>query len=272
MDRSQMVDLERYRIDALDTDRGRTLIARCRSDLAEAAICVLPGFLQKTATDAMISEAERLIPEAYRYDQPRIAYELELDANGYEDAHPTRMFHPNRYRQVLNHQIPNDSLLRALFLWPVLTEFVRRALGLDRLYTSACPHLALTMHIAYPGDSNGWHFDSNDGVVTLVLQQPDSGGEFEYAPYIRSDDDERFDAIGRLFESPGSEALRPGIEPGSLTLFNGRLSMHRVREIGSSKRPRIVAIFSYDQCPDQVFSRAYIDLIRSFPQQVPIGR
>ncbi len=162
-------------------------------------------------------------------------------------------------------------MLRSLFPWPVLTEFVRRALGREELHPSVCPHLALTLHIAYPGDTNGWHFDGSDGVVTLLLQQPETGGEFEYAPYIRSEEDECFDAVTQLFDNPDAHALRPAIEPGSLTLFNGDLSMHRVRAIGSSRRPRIVAIFSYDRHPGMVFSQAYVDLIRSFAQNVPIA-
>ncbi len=73
MDHGKIVDLDRYRIDRPDTDRGRTLIAKCRSDLEESAICILPGFQCDSATHAMLQEAERLIPNAHRYDQPRIA-------------------------------------------------------------------------------------------------------------------------------------------------------------------------------------------------------
>ena len=33
-----------------------------------------------------------------------------------------------------------------------------------------------------PGGEQGWHFDDNEFVVSLLLQRPAVGGEFEYAP------------------------------------------------------------------------------------------
>ena len=125
------------------------------------------------------------------------------------------------------------------------------------------------MKVAFAGDLDGWHYDPNDGVITLMLQSSESGGEFEYAPYIRNEREENYVGVKRLFDSPDTEAQCIKLEAGTFTLFNGRFSMHRVRPIGPTKQPRIVAIFSYDQRPDMVFSQDYIDLLRSFPQGPP---
>lgn len=102
------------------------------------------------------------------------------------------------------------------------------------------------MKIAFEGDQDGWHYDPNDGVVTLQLQTPDEGGAFEYAPYIRSNDDENYQGVARLFESPDTEATHQRPAAGTFMLFNGSRSMHRVRRVGRTRRPRVVAIFSYD--------------------------
>jgi len=48
-DHGKIVDLDRYRIDRPDTDRGLALIAKCRPDLEEPAICFLPGCLCDSA-------------------------------------------------------------------------------------------------------------------------------------------------------------------------------------------------------------------------------
>lgn len=261
----RIVDTARYPLTALDSAGGQALVDRCRADLEQQALCILPGFLGQPALARMVREAEALIPQGHRYDQPRGSYEYD-DGASHGEGHPRRALHDNRYRQVLNYQIPNDSLIRQLFLWPALTEFVRRALGLETLYTSACPHLALSLHVAREGDCNGWHFDPNDGVVTLMLQAPESGGAFEYAPNIRRDGEENYEAVGALFAKPETRARRPALTPGALSLFNGSRSIHRVTQVGPTSRPRIMAIFSYDERPDQVFSQGYIDLVRSFPQ------
>ena len=99
-----------------------------------------------------------------------------------------------------------------------------------------------------------------------MLQPSEFGGEFEYAPYIRNEQEENYTEVRRFFDSPDLEAQRINLEAGTFTLFNGRFSMHRVRPIGPTKQPRIVAIFSYDQRPDMVFSQDYIDMLRSSPQ------
>ena len=265
----QLIDLGRYPIHQLDSNAGRDLVSKCQRSLADTAGALLPDFVRPDALTRMAREAEQLVEVSHRYDRPREAFlghprfgDGDLD----EFGDLKKRLHDNRYNQVLNYQIPNDSDLRALYLWPDLTEFVRRVLNQDNLFPSQCPHLALTMKIAFEGDQDGWHYDPNDGVVTLQLQTPDAGGVFEYAPYIRSDDDENYQGVARLFDSPDTEATRLRPAAGTFMLFNGSRSMHRVRQVGRTRRPRVVAIFSYDGNPDMVFSQSYVDLVRSFPR------
>ncbi|MEM7170909.1 MAG: hypothetical protein AAF530_12120 [Pseudomonadota bacterium] len=274
------IDGQSYSIGDRDPVAMGELVRHCRENLDRDAICVLPGFVREDALAQMVREAEALIGVGYYYDRLRPAYVYDDQAT-FPAGHARALLHQNRYRQVLNHQIPNNSIIRRLFLCSALTEFVRQILGCDRLYTSACPHLALTLQIAHEGDCNGWHYNPNDGVVTLLLQAPDSGGVFEYAPYIRGEpspkerDDEKvenYEAIGRLFADPAQMGRRVPIRAGDFTLFNGSRSMHRVSKVGSTDRPRIVAIFSYDRRPDMVFSQGYVDLVRSFPQDCGIDR
>ena len=130
-------------------------------------------------------------------------------------------------------------------------------------------HLGLTYKVAFEGDNDGWHYDPNDGVATLLLQSPDDGGEFEYAPNIRSEADEHYAGVKRLFDDPENVGRRVPQQPGTLTFFNGRNSMHRVRPVGKSNKPRIVGIFSFDQRPDQIFGQSYIQMIHGLPQGAP---
>ena len=269
---ANLVDVDRYPVENLDGPSGTGFLASCRSELREKSICVLEGFVKPDALAGMVKETCILIPQGYYYDRPRTSYEGNDHVDRiWPSGHPRTMEHINRYRQVLNYQIPNDSLVRSVFHWPALTEFVRRMLGFDTLYTSACPHLALTLQIAMEGDSNGWHFDSNNGNITLLIQEPDSGGEFEYVPDLREDHDEHYDDVRAVFEAPRRHARRTDIRPGTLVLFNGKYALHRVAPVGPTKQPRIIAIFSYDRRPDKLFSRDYIDMVRSFRQDAETG-
>ena len=270
----RLIDLDRYPIDRLQDKVGQMLVAQCRSDLDDCAAAILPSFVRQAAITKIAEEAESLVQVAHRYDGDRVTF-YEDDKKGCSDddsldSAVRSVRHPNRYCQILNYQIPNHSDLRAIYLWPPLTEFIRQVLNVEHLFLSQCPHLALTMKVAYEGDTDGWHYDPNDGVITLVLQTADNGGEFEYAPNIRNKNDQNYAGVDRLFKSPDVEATRPMLEPGTFTFFNGRHSMHRVRPVGSTRQPRIVSIFSFDQRLDHFFAQSYIDKLRSFPQGPPI--
>ncbi len=271
---NKLIDLDRYPIDRLNSKGGQLLVARCRSDLDGHAASTLPSFIRQAEITNLVEEAEGLVEIAHRYVGDSVTFYEEddigcSDTDSLESAVRSAR-HPNRYCQILNYQIPNHSDLRAIYLWPPLTEFIRQVLNVEHLFLSQCPHLALTMKVAYEGDTDGWHYDPNDGVITLVLQTADNGGEFEYAPNIRNKIDQNYAGVDRLFKSPDVEATRPILEPGTFTFFNGRHSMHRVRPVGSTRQPRIVSIFSFDQRPDHFFAQSYIDKLRRFPQGPPI--
>ena len=274
-DINKLIDLDRYPIDRLNNKPGQLLVAQCRSDLEDSAAAILPSFVRQSAILKMAKEAESLVQIAHRYDGDRAPfYDVDDNERSDDDSLQSRVRsarHPNRYCQILNYQIPNSSDLRAIYLWPPLTEFIRQVLNVEHLFQSQCPHLALTMKVAYEGDTDGWHYDPNDGVITLVLQTPDNGGEFEYAPDVRNQNDQNYAGVDRLYKSPDVEAIRPTLEPGTFTFFNGRYSMHRVRPVGLTRQPRIVSIFSFDQRPDHFFRQSYIDKLRSFPQGPPIA-
>ena len=188
----------------------------------------------------------------------RNAYTLGSDSDDLSDQHPLKQLHPCNYNQVLNYQIPNDSLLRKVYYWQTLTDFLGQLSGYDSFYRSDCPQLALSAKIAGEGDTDGWHFDSNDVVFSILLQEPEAGGQFEYAPFIRSEQDENFDGISQLVSAPEKHARHPAMGLGNLTVFKGDLSMHRVTPVVGSRK-RIIALFCYDRKPGTVFEQSYIE-------------
>ncbi|HJO05065.1 MAG TPA: hypothetical protein QGG47_13950 [Acidobacteriota bacterium] len=262
----QLLDFDRYPLDEPDSHRMRALVTDCGADLEERALCMLPGFIRPEVVSRMVAELEILLGEAFRFDQARSAY--EADDKEWPSGHPRLTKHDCRYHQILNHQIPNDSLVRQLYLSEHLTEFVRQVLGHETLFRSACPQLALTVHVAGPGDCNGWHYDGNDAVFSLLLAEADSGGKFEYVPHVRDKGNENYEKVAAIFRQPEQLADRPPIRAGTFTLFKGDESIHRVTEIGAESRRRMIAVFSYDCAPNMVFPQEYIDQIRSLGQGV----
>lgn len=257
LDYGQIIDLENYPVDQAGTTRYRELLAEGREALDEVALFSMPGFIRPEIVRRMARELDQLVMVSSRYDQNRNAYAYGLDDPGRAAGHPHDRLHKCAYNQVLNYQIPNDSPLRQVYFWQPLTDFLGQLCGYDSFYRSDCPHLALTSKIAGDGDTDGWHYDSNDVVFSILLQAPEAGGVFEYAPYIRSESDENYDDVTRLFDDPETQARRPDMAPGNLTVFKGDLSMHRVTPVVGTRR-RIVALFSYDRKPGTTFDQTYI--------------
>ena len=106
-----------------------------------------------------------------------------------------------------------------------------------------------------------WHYDTNDGVVSLLLQTPDEGGDFEYVPYLREENDEHYDAVADVFAGCSTRVQQPRMKPGSLLLFKGRRSLHRVSAVGRTEKPRLIALMSYDRQPGMVFPEATVRAI-----------
>ena len=265
MEPGAIVDLAKYPIDDLESAAGQDLIAGCRRGLDERALCLLAGFIRSDAIGRMAAEAEAMAPAGYVHDNMRTAYGFMCN-EGFPPGHPRSALFPYQASLVLTDQFPPDNLIAALFGWDPLTEFVRQALGLKRLYRSVCPRLSLNVSIMHEGGGHGWHFDTNDGVVSLLLQKPDEGGCFEYAPYIRSEEDENYPAMARLIAGEPGSAVRPDIAAGTLALFKGRRSCHRVSPVGHTARPRMIALLSYDERPDMVFPKS---TVRSFMSPSP---
>ncbi len=120
------------------------------------------------------------------------------------------------------------------------------------------------------GDCFGWHFDTNDGVVSFTLQNADNGGGFEYVPLIRDEDDENYAAVTRILE--GNDSPRqPKMTPGSFSLFLGRRSLHRVAPVDGTNQSRQSLLFSYDQQPDRVFPEKTCERLTSSSPEPYLG-
>ncbi len=245
---ADLLDLERYPIVDRSSARYHELIATARAQLAELGACELRGFLKAEALAAMVDEAETLAPRAYHSRVEGNPYLEPVDPT-LPDDHPKRLVEMTVLGAVAYDQFPAQSLLRRLYEWDPLMEFLADAIGEKRLYRYADPMGALNIAVMKDGDYLRWHFDQTDFVTSLTLQAAESGGEFEFVPMIRTAKEERFGAVRALLQGARDGVRRIAAPPGTLLLFQGRYSIHRVTEI-KGKRLRHVALLGYDVKPD----------------------
>jgi len=145
--------------------------------------------------------------------------------------------------------IPGDSPLRALYEWDPLMDFIGEVLEHRPLHRFADPLGALNLAVMNEGDVQGWHYDSTDFVVSLAIQGSRSGGLFECASRIRSESDENYEDVARVLRGEARERVEVfPMVPGTLMIFQGRHSLHRVSPVEGDV-PRYVALLAYDTKP-----------------------
>ena len=91
--------------------------------------------------------------------------------------------------------------------------------------------------------------------TTLLIQAPAEGGEFEYRSDLRSDADPNYDGVAKLLAGQDPAIRVNPLAAGTLNVFAGKNTLHRVSTVRGD-RSRLIAVFSYYERPDVVFSDA----------------
>ena len=110
----------------------------------------------------------------------------------YAADHVRRRKHESRQFVVATDVLHKTGLLRTLYGDETLTRRIAQMLNEPALFQLADPVMGCTATVMYEGDTHGWHFDLNDFVVSILLQAPEAGGTFDFAPNIRDDGDENY--------------------------------------------------------------------------------
>jgi hypothetical protein len=247
-----LIDLDRYPL--RDTYSRARLMTEARRQLANESCVVLPGLLAPGVAQAMAAEALATLPRSYRRDRQYAAY-VKPSGGEFPPDHPSRRLFWNRQHIVPTDLLPAKGLIRSLYGSDELTGLVGDILEEPELFRVADPLMSCNVTLLSEGDEHGWHFDGNDFVVSLLLQAPERGGAFEFAPYIREEGNENYEAVAAAMDGRPGLLRQKTVAPGTLMVFCGRRALHRVSPV-EGRIPRIIALFSYDRRPGMVFSDA----------------
>ena len=249
---ADIVDLDRYPIDDLESSAGRLLIDSCREQLAERDICQLPGFLRPDAIEVTLAVAQSLKNKTWTASQDHNVYFVPVPDSDPTDA---RALLQQSSQQALAYDLlPADLPLRALYENDVFLRFVAAALSKPILYRSVDPLDALDISMFDPGQELGWHFDNSDFSITLMLQPAEAGGYFDYVAHLRSADDDNHAGVSHFLRGGSNEVpVRLSPTAGMLSLFQGREALHRVTPVEGSVT-RVNSVLTFGDRPDMQLS------------------
>jgi hypothetical protein len=247
-----ILNLDRYPIDRPDTGEARALVARCQADLLSNGMFNLEGLVRADVVAQCAAEVMPLIErESFTHKRSHNVYFLR-DVAGLSPDHAAL-----RKVETINHTLCADQIVGTIasriYRWPPLAAFLAAVMEKSALYLMDDP-LASVNVIAYrAGEALNWHFDRSHFTTTLLIQAPETGGEFQYRSDLRSDADPNYEGVARLLRGEDHAVRTLPLTPGTLNVFKGKNTLHRVTPpVGD--RPRIVAIFSYYDRPGVVFS------------------
>jgi hypothetical protein len=242
-----VVDLERYPINDPASPAYRDLVQICRDQLSRHGVAELTGFLTPDAVGQMLAVASELAGQAWASDQTHTVYFEPADDSDGPD-HPRALLQHSAKKAIAYDQIPAAAPIRRLYESDDLTGFIAAVLGKPVLYRSADPLDALEIAIFGDGDELGWHFDNSEFSVTVMYQQPEGGGHFEYYPALRGEHDQNYPGVQQILHGGTGDARRLPSSPGTLAVFRGQHALHRVTPVSGS-RPRINSVLTYGEHP-----------------------
>jgi hypothetical protein len=214
---------------------------------------VLPNFVRPASCDTLRREGVTIAPLAY-YDVETVnVYNVAMDSS-LPAGHPGRIAMQRGNAFVPRDRIPGHLIIHRLYSSELFQHFVAACFELPELHELADPLSGLCLNVVKPGMEHPWHFDTNEFTVSMLTQESQAGGVFEYCPNIRSAAVENLDEVSAVLAGRGSHLVRRlALRPGDLQLFKGRYALHRVSTV-QGETARHSAIFAYSGRPGVIGS------------------
>ena len=238
----QIVDLKKNPITNPD------FRVECKKTLDTHGALVLKSFLLDSVITEICHDGEQQKHLAYYTERSHNIY-LSSNDPDFSQEHPRNRQISSSKGCITTDQIPDGCSLKILYKSTEFKEFLCEVLDEEALYEYADELSSINLHYASEGQELGWHFDNSSFAITLLLQKPEAGGEFQYVKDVRDADAGEMNYVESEKVLDGKTAVQKlAMSPGDLVLFRGRNSMHRVTStIGD--QTRMLVVLAYNSGP-----------------------
>tara|TARA_B100000965_G_C19583760_1_gene754749 strand:+ start:1740 stop:2522 length:783 start_codon:yes stop_codon:yes gene_type:complete len=221
-------------------------INKCKKKINSESILILDNFLNIKSLNTIIAEAKNLEEKAFYCSQNHTI--LLLKKNESESNNDPLNVEVKSDKGCIPHDlIDKKSHLNILYYSESFRFFLKKILNLKNIF-SYCDSLSSINYNYYQKNQQlGWHFDNASFAITLMVQSPEEGGEFQYINKGRDFASNYIDKkyIKEVIDN-NAETNNLNVAPGTLVLFYGRNYLHRVTKVKSTK-PRILVTLNYNE-------------------------
>ena len=239
---NKWVNLQTCPLDSID------FANQCRQKLSEEGVLLIPQFLQSEALKQTIKEAEAQTHLAYFTKKTHNVYLSEPDAS-LPETHVFNRQVKSSKGCITTDQIQKESGLHIIYNNFIFKKFIAHVVRENAIYPYADTLSGINIHYANEGEELGWHFDNSSFAITLLLQAPKEGGLFQYVRDLRNSNSEdmNFNGVETVLNDE-VPVKTLNMEEGTLVLFRGLNSMHRVTPTIGNKT-RILVVLAYNNKP-----------------------
>lgn len=218
---------------------------RCKAILDRDGALALPGFFTPEAVAVVREQGLGKLDQAYFCANQHNVYVTPANPSLPSD-HPVNRQVVSSKGLIADDQIGEESPLKQLYNDEDFMAFIRHVVGEPEIHPYADPVSSVNLHFAKTGQELGWHFDNSSFAITLLIEKPEAGARFEYVRDLRNADagEMNFEGVADLLDGKTKPDLME-IEPGTLVLFRGRNSIHRVSP-NEGQTTRMIAVLAYN--------------------------
>ena len=251
---NDILDLDRYPINQQDSTAYHQLVAACQKAMAENGMFNLDGFVRPTAIARAAAEVQPLARTVSFTHQRRHNVYFQDRVEGLDPKHGALAQFATAHHTLCDDQL-TGSVVHRIYEYAPLPQFLSAVMRKPALYLMRDPLARVNVMEYRAGETLNWHFDRSVFTTTLLIQAPAEGGEFEYRSDLRSDADPNYDGVAKLLAGQDPAIRVNPLAAGTLNVFAGKNTLHRVSTVRGD-RSRLIAVFSYYERPDVVFSDA----------------
>jgi len=246
-DISKWVNLKSCPLDSID------FANQCRQKLSDTGVLLLSQFLLPEALSQTIKEAHGRAHLAYFTKKTHNVYLSEPNAS-LPETHVFNRQVKSSKGCITTDQIQKESGLHIIYNNFIFKKFIAHVVRENAIYPYADTLSGINIHYASEGEELGWHFDNSSFAITLLLQAPKEGGLFQYVKDLRNSNSEdmNFNGVETVLNDE-VPVKTLNIEEGTLVLFRGLNSMHRVTPTIGNKT-RILVVLAYNNKPGILLS------------------
>ncbi|QMU58406.1 MAG: 2OG-Fe(II) oxygenase [Boseongicola sp.] len=247
-----LIDLDRYPLHQPNSEKYTTLVQRCKKQLDANGMFDLSGFFHDHTVKAAAEAVKpAMATSAFRHARTHNVY-FKDTVDGLPADHPAL-----QKVETVNHTLCADQFednpVITLYEWEPFATFLAATMGKPKLYPMDDPLSRVNIQATYDGEGLNWHFDRSEFTTTMLLQAADEGGELEYRSNLRTPEDPNYDGVAAVLHGEDPEVARIKLAPGTLNVFRGVNTIHRVVPV-KGPNERLVTIFTFYERPGVVFT------------------